>query len=432
MKSTTNPESDIAHILGIDKASSKKKRLRKWLIVVLLAIGALITIAIWRGSNKADSMQYKTQEVQRGDLTVTISATGSLEPTNQVDVGSELSGIIESVEVDYNDEVKAGQVLARLDTEKLQAQVLQSKAALESAKAQVLLAQATIVQASNDLERLKCVSKLSNQKVPSQQELDTAGTSLKRAQASETSAQAQVLEAQARLDADQTDLAKTVIRSPINGIVLTRNVESGQTVAASLQAPVLFVLAEDLTQMELHVAVDEADVGQVKRGQDAIFTVDAYPDKKFPARITQVRYASQTVEGVVTYETVLNVDNSDLLLRPGMTATADIIVKKVKNAILIPNAALRFTPPVQQNDTSGGGSSLVRFLLPRHPRRNPPTKERQNKTANSYQKRVWQLKEGIPVPLSVTTGASDGQMTEVVAGEVKPGLPLIVDVMGTG
>ncbi|MGA1790813.1 MAG: efflux RND transporter periplasmic adaptor subunit, partial [bacterium] len=230
----------------------------------------------------------------------------------------------------------------------------------------------------------------------------------------------------------QADLSKTVIRSPINGIVLTRNVEPGQTVAASLQAPVLFVLAEDLTKMELHVAVDEADVGQVIKGQDATFTVDAYPDKNFPARVTQVRYASQTVEGVVTYETVLNVDNSDLLLRPGMTATADIIVKKVKDGILIPNAALRFTPPVQQNNTSKESRGLVGALLPRPPRRNHQATQRQDKTANSHQKRIWHLKEGIPVPRTVTTGASDGQMTEVVAGEVKPGLPLIVDVMGAG
>ncbi|MGA1796347.1 MAG: efflux RND transporter periplasmic adaptor subunit, partial [bacterium] len=189
---------------------------------------------------------------------------------------------------------------------------------------------------------------------------------------------------------------------------------------------------EDLTQMELHVAVDEADVGQVKKGQDATFTVDAYPDREFPARITQVRYASQTVEGVVTYETVLNVDNSDLLLRPGMTATADIVVKRVKDAVLVPNAALRFTPPVQQNNTSPGGRGLVGVLLPRPPRRNSQAAQRQVKTANSHNQRVWVLQEGRPTAIPVSTGASDGQMTEVVSGEVEPGLPLIVDVMGAG
>jgi len=432
MKSTTHREPDIAKTLGIDQPSGHRKRLGKWLIVALLAIGALISAFIWRGSDKANSLQYTTRQAQRGDLTMTISATGTLEPTNQVDVGSELSGIIKSVEVDYNDEVKAGQVLARLDTEKLQAQVLQSKAALESAQAQVLQAQATIAEAGSELDRLKQVYELSNHKVPSQQDIDAAEATLKRARASEAGAKAQVSEARARLEADQADLSKAVIRSPIKGIVLTRNVEPGQTVAASLQAPVLFVLAEDLTKMELRVAVDEADVGQVQKGQDATFTVDAYPDKEFPARITQVRYASQTVEGVVTYETILNVDNSDLLLRPGMTATADIVVKRVKDAVLVPNAALRFTPPVQQNNTSQGGRGLVGVLLPRPPRRNHPATQRQVKTANSHHQRVWVLKEGRPADIPVSTGASDGQMTEVVSGEVEPGLPLIVDMMGAG
>lgn len=435
MKPKTNPEPDIARTLGIDHPSGHRRRLKKWLILVFLAIGVLlITFFIWKGSDKANSVQYKTQEARLGDLTVTISATGTLEPTNQVDVGSELSGIIRSVEVDYNDEVKAGQVLARLDTEKLQAQVLQSEAALESARAQVLQAQATIAEAGNELDRLKQVYELSDHKVPSKQDLDAAEAALKRAQASEASAKAQVSEARARLEADRTDLAKAVIRSPIRGIVLQRNVEPGQTVAASLQAPVLFVLAEDLTKMDLHVAVDEADVGQVKDGQDASFTVDAYPGKEFPAKITQVRYASQTVEGVVSYETVLGVDNSDLLLRPGMTATADIVVKELKDAILVPNAALRFTPPEKENHSSSERSNgLVGALLPHPPRRRAPAvTQRRDRTDNSNQKSVWLLKEGKPVAISISIGVSDGRMTEVVAGEVEPGLPLIVDVVGTG
>ena len=285
--------------------------------------------------------------MQRGNLTVVVTATGTLEPVNQVDVGSELSGIIDIVEVDYNDRVELGQVLARLDTDKLQAEVLQSQAALEAAQAKILEAQATVLE--THLKSQRC-DRLAVKKMCSQEDVDSSVAAYKRARAEEGSARAQVAEARAKLGADQTNFAKAVIHSPIDGIVLVRNVEPGQTVAATLQAPVLFTLAEDLAKMELHVDVDEADVGLVEAGQTAHFTVDAYPERTFPARITQVRFGSQTVDGVVTYETVLNVDNSDLSLRPGMTATADITVKRIENAILVPNAALRFTPPVQKKN----------------------------------------------------------------------------------
>ena len=306
MKSNTKAESDISQTLGIDQAPGHRKHLRRWLLLALLAIAGLTMAAVtWKRLEKSNSIHYQTQKVQRGNLTVTVTATGTLEPTNQVDVGSEVSGTIETVEVDYNDQVKVGQVLARLDTDKLAAEVLQSKAALESARARVLEAQATVKEMRSELTRLNQVRELSNNKVPSQRDLDAAEAALERAQADEASAKAQVSEAQAALDFNETDLSKAVIHSPINGVVLTRSVEPGQTVAASLQAPVLFTLAEDLTQMELHVDVDEADVGQVQEGQEASFTVDAYPDRIFPARIRQVRYGAQTVDGVVTYETVL-------------------------------------------------------------------------------------------------------------------------------
>jgi len=275
----THPETDISQTLGIDNSSGKRKYLRRalgWGLPFLVAAMALVVLIT---RNKADTVQFKTQPASRGNITMKVSATGNLEPTNQVDVSSELSGIIETVEVDHNDQVKVDQVLAKLDTDKLEAQVLQSKAALESAKAQVLQAQATLEETRLELQRLKKAYELSGGKVPSQCDLDAAGAALARAQADEASAKAQVTKAQAMLQAEETDLAKTAIRSPINGIVLSRSVEPGQTVAASLQAPVLFTLAEDLAQMELHVAVDEADVGQVKEGQEATFTVDAYPGR---------------------------------------------------------------------------------------------------------------------------------------------------------
>jgi HlyD family secretion protein len=265
MTSKTNTESDIIQTLGIDQSSRHRKRLKRWLVVTFLAaVAAVATVVVLNETKASNGMTFKTQEVTRGTIIVTVTATGTLEPRNQVDVGSELSGIIQSVKADYNSRVKVGQALAELDTSKLQAQVLQAKASLESARAKVLQAQATMKEARNNLDRLQRVRDLSNGKVPSQNDLEAAEAALDRALANEAGAKADVSQAQATLETRETDLAKAVIRSPINGIVLARNVEPGQTVAASLQAPVLFTLAEDLTQMELLVNVDEADVGQVK------------------------------------------------------------------------------------------------------------------------------------------------------------------------
>ncbi|MFO7556670.1 MAG: efflux RND transporter periplasmic adaptor subunit [Desulfobacterales bacterium] len=271
---------------------------------------------------------------------------------------------------------------------------------------------------------------MSNNMVPSQRDLDVAQATLHRAKAVEATARAQVTQAQAALEADETDLSKAVIHSPINGIVLTRNVEPGQTVAASFQAPVLFTLAEDLTQMELHVDADEADVGQVTEGQEAVFSVDAHPGRTFPARITQVRYGSQTINGVVTYKTVLIVDNSDLSLRPGMTATADIFVKKVENAILLPNAALRFNPSIKEKEAPSDGGSLINKLLPRRPR--SQSKQRKDSTGDNKLQQVWTLRDGKLLAIAVRVGATDGRMTEVTSGDIKPGMPLVVDTKRSG
>jgi HlyD family secretion protein len=429
----TDPETDIARTLGIDTPSRKRKYLRRLLVWGSLFLVAGIAASFLLKRDKAETMEFKTQPVSRGDIIIKVSATGNLEPTNQVDVGSELSGIIETVEVDHNDQVTVDQVLARLDTDKLEAQVLQSKAALESARAQVLQAQATLKETRLELQRLKKAYELSGGKVPSQYDLDAAEAALARAQADEASAKAQVVKAQATLKVEETDLAKTVIRSPINGIVLARDVEPGQTVAASLQAPVLFTLAEDLTQMELHVDVDEADVGKVKEGQEAVFTVDAYPEETFPARITQVRYSSQDTDGVVTYETVLKVDNSKLLLRPGMTATAEITVQKVADVILVPNAALRFTPPVRNDirkKKRSDGGTVMGKLMPRPPR---PQKKSSNNHLDTkgtiINRHVWTLNNGHLVPIPVKTGATDGIATEILEGDITPGMELVVAVV---
>ena len=410
---------EIGAVLGLDSKSSGRRRLW-WLIGTGVVLLLVVTAYFLLRPSEGTALSFETAEVQRGDLTVTVTATGTVQPVNQVDVGSELSGTIDEVLVDFNDQVKRGQLLARLDTERLQAQVIEARASLESAKAKVEEAKATVLETRVRFERCQ---KLAARQLCTGEELDTTRAGHMRARAAEASAKAQVAVAQAALEADETNLDKAEIRSPVDGLVLRRQIEPGQTVAASLQAPVLFTLAEDLTHMELHVAVDEADVGKVAEGQSALFTVDAYPDRSFPATITQVRFAPQTLEGVVTYETVLLVDNSDLSLRPGMTATAVITVQQLKDALLVPNAALRFIPPVTKTTRrSGGGIFGAMFRRPRSNRRQP-------ETGTEKGQKVWILRDGQPVAIAVKTGSSDGKYTELRSNELQPGQQVIVDAI---
>lgn len=425
MSAKSQAESDIAKTLGITPGAGRKRRRRRRLLLLLLVVGLVVFFAARRNSGPSDVVQYKTQEVQRGDLVVRVTATGTLKPTNQVEVGSEISGIVKTVEADYNDKVKVGQILAQIDTSRYEAQETQLKAALQAAEARVLQAKATLGETQAKLTQYQRVRELSNGKVPSQAEFDAAQAAFERAKADDASAAAAVTQAQATLKATQTDIAKAIIRSPINGVVLTRKIEPGQTVAASFQTPVLFTLAEDLTQMKLHVDVDEADIGQIKEGQEAEFTVSSYLDRPFQAKIVQTRYGSQTVNGVVTYETVLKVDNTDLSLRPGMTATADITVQKVQNAVLVPNAALRFAPPAEAQKKSRG---LLRRLLPK-----PPTIDTAPiADTKKKQQTLWVLQNGQPTAVAVTIGATDDTMTEILSGAIEPGTPVIVDTMQAG
>lgn len=406
---------NIADTLQLDKKPAKKKW---WLLLLAAAAGA----ALWffLSPSNGPKTTYKTVEAANGSLTVTVSATGTLEPVTEVEVGIEVSGTVEEVAVDYNDLVKKGQVLARLDTEKLEARVLQSRANLEAGKAKLLEADATVAEAQNELDRLRRVRELSGGKLPSPHEMDGAEASLKRAEAARASAKAAIAQYEAALRLEETDLSKAVVRSPVDGIVLERKIEPGQTVAATLQTPVLFTLAENLTQMELHVFVDEADVGKVKTGQPAVFTVDAFGERKFPAVITQVRYAPQTVDGVVTYETLLAVDNRDLSLRPGMTATAEITVETLENGLLIPNAVLRFAPPAEAKEEKKSGVSL----MPGPPRSQT---NQHRKEESGKERTVWALEEGKPVPVAITTGLTDGKKTQVIDG-LEPGETLITEM----
>ena len=416
---------DVASTLGLDHAGARDAHLKRWLVGgVILAL--IIALGLFYGVRRnADTTHYVTQPVDRGNLVVTVSATGTLEPINKVDVGCEVSGVIKTVEVDYNDRVQVNQVLARLDTTKPEAQVLQYEAALESARAKVLESQATVQEKEAEMARLERLHTLSNGKMPSQSDLDAAKASLARAKADEASTKASVAQAEATLNVGRTDLAKTVIHSPIAGVVLERSIEPGQTVAAALASPVLFTLAEDLAHMELQVDVDEADVGQVHSGQEATFTVDAYPDRTFPACVTLVRFGSQTVDGVVTYKTILQVDNSSLILRPGMTARAVIQVNKVENAVRVPNAALRFTPPQPKVAAPAGGGTLMGAILPHPPRSESKTSD---EGMNGRAQRVWTVQNGRLAAISITKGLSDGVFTEVTGGTLEPGVELVTDI----
>ncbi len=419
------PARTIAEQLGVTKSKRRARRLRQSLFWIGVGVLIVAGVMLFLRSREPEAPAYVTQAVTRGDITSTVSATGTLAPTNKVDVGSELSGIVKTVDVDFDDRVTKGQVLAKLDTTKLETQIQQSEALLAAARAKLAQTEATVDETTAQLARLERVYKASNKRVPSEQELDAQRSAVKRAESDRANAAAAVQQAKAALATNQTDLAKMVIKSPINGVVLARNVDPGQTVAASFQAPVLFTIAEDLTKMDLELSVDEADIGQIKRGETATFSVDAYPDRVFSAMVSEVRFASQTVEGVVTYKTILHVENDDLSLRPGMTANADIVAQQVKNALLVPNAALRFAPE-RKAQSGSGNRGIVGQLFPRFPRGQQQPEE------ETKQQRVWVLRDGKPVRVPVVTGMSDGSMTEVRDGSLAPGDRVIVDTARKG
>jgi HlyD family secretion protein len=423
MASTQSKKSkEIINTLGLDQGAVSQKLRSRWRKWALILLGVLIVLFLVLRRPSEQAVSYKTEAVSRGDLTVIVTATGNLAPTNKVDVGCELSGIVKSVEVDYNARVKVGQPLASLDDTKFEAAVMEAKAALASAQARLKQSKATSQLKEQNLKRLKQAHKLSGGKAPSLGELELAEADVQRAKADVTAAEAAIEQAQAKLKIDQSNLSKTTIYSPINGIVLKRAVDPGQTVAAQLQTPVLFTIAEDLSKMELQVDVDEADVGLVQEGLTATFGVEAYPGRVFTARIAQLRYGSQITNGVVTYTTLLNVENPDLVLRPGMTATAKIVASRIADAVLVPNQALRFTP---QLDGAGGKGGLFGVLLSRS-----KADENQGKTEKRWkigQTQVWVLKGNQPVAVSVNPGPTDGVHTVVPEGELKPGMEVIVD-----
>jgi HlyD family secretion protein len=419
--------------LGV-KPPSRRARLLKWGAIALgamLVIGLAAVLLLGRGGK----ISYATAPVERGNLRVTIAATGNLQPTKQVDVGSELSGLVTQVLVHNNDRVVRGEVLARLDTSRLQDAITKSAAALAATQAGVTQAQATAQLARSSLARFEEVYRLSGGKVPSGVELDTARAQNAGALAAIRTAQAAVAQARAQLSSDQTQFSKATIVSPVNGVVLSRRVEPGQTVAASLNAPVLFQIAEDLSAMQLEAKVDEADVGQVAQGQGASFQVDAFPGRTFPATVQRIDLGANSATAsssaavsssgaVVSYTAILSVDNSRLTLRPGMTATAEIVTSQRQSVLLVPNAALRFSPATAASAGQKGGG-VTSVLVQRRPGRSGGG-ARDVLIGRGSRQTVYVLDaDGQPKTVQVTIGESDGSRTEVTGPGLQAGARVI-------
>lgn len=405
-------QQEIAQILS--QVAPKPWR-RLAISVALLGALALGWWAWQQKSQKDNQPQWESAVVDRGEMVMSATATGNLRPRSQVDIGAEVSGRIASVEVTFNDPVKKGQVLARFDTELLEQSLDQARRAMAVEVASGRRAQASIEEAKANEARAKL---LFSKGASSQAELDAARATLKRAQAEVDAARAQQRVAQLRVAQAQTNLERAAIISPIDGVVLQRNVEPGNTVASSLQSPNLFILARDLSEMELHVAIDEADVGTVAAGQSATFSVDAHPENTFKATVSLVHLFPATVNNVVTYTAVLDVDNKEGLLRPGMTAMATITTQTKRDTLRVPNAALRFKP---QRDEAKGGGMMSLFSRRGRGGGSRGAGQEQGGSAN-----VWILNKDRPKKLPVKVGRSDGFYTEILEGELKVGDKVLV------
>jgi HlyD family secretion protein len=365
---------------------------------VLIIIAIIIFIAgagFFLFGGKGNELQFRTEKIIRGDIEMAVTATGTVNPVTTVLVGTQVSGTIKNIYVDFNSSVKKGQLIARIDPALFDAQVNQARANLLSANANLEKAAATLVDAKRTMERNK---ELLSKNLIAQSDFDTAETNYETAKASVSAAKAQVAQSKAALSSAETNLFYTKIVSPVDGIVVSRNVDVGQTVAASFQTPTLFSIAQDLTKMQIDTNVAEADIGNVKGGEDVEFTVDAYSETTFKGKVSQVRNAPITVQNVVTYDVVIQVDNPELKLKPGMTANVSIIISIKKDVLKIPNAALRFKP--------AGESTPVTEM----------------KGAG-----VWILEKDRPKRVTVYLGISDGSYTELVKGDIKEGQEVIVE-----
>jgi HlyD family secretion protein len=409
---------DVKAQLGLGANSLLKRRARRLLWAAGLIAVAATGFYFYESRQVAQTtVHYTTKPAAVSRIVTRVTATGTVQPTTQVDVSSTLSGILSDVLVDDNSLVKAGDVLAKLDTTKLEAQRARSAAQLDIAEAKLQDAQATGLAADAALERQVSLRKAG---LSPNADMETATSAKQRADAAIASAKAEISSAKADLSIAENDLIKSSIISPIDGIVLKSNVKVGQTVASSLSAPVLFTLANDLHKVQIELNIDEADIGTVAVGQEAEFTVDAFPDRRFAAKVASLSFSPDTTNGVVTYKGVLSAANDDLALRPGMTTTARIIVKDVQDVLGVPNEAFRFTPPEAKAKSSG---SLLSMLMPRPPQDSTKPKAAANAEG---ERSLYVLKDGAPEKLTVKPGSTDGKVTAIISGELKSGDEVIL------
>ena len=369
------------------------------MLAVAVAIGGYV---FFSGERKAP-IRYKSASIERGAILSAVTATGSINPMTTVQVGSQVSGMIESLHADFNSSVTKGQVVARIDPFPYRAKRDQALANLSNAKAVLIKAKVDLSQRKRELDRVQSLLK---QEFVSQAEVDTALTAHEGAIATLAVSEAAVKQAAAALEAAELDLTYTVIRSPVDGNVISRMVEVGQRLSATFSIPTLFLIAEDLTQMQVDAAVSESDIGGMSIGKEATFTVDAYPGIQFQGRVRQVRNAPVSVQNVVTYDVVIGVENKDLRLKPGMTANVAIIVAQKDDVLKVPNAALRFSPPKSEQTTRIGAPAV--------PTAQPSVHGRDNE--QPLFKKVWRLSaSGDPEAVPVQVGISDGNVTEIIA-----------------
>ncbi len=408
MSSTTSDE--VRKVIGATARPWWKRA--AWIVVAIVAALALVMVMVRarKGAAANAGPEYEVATAKRSEVRVTVTATGTLQAVTTVEVGAEVTGKLLSVRVDANDVVKKGQILAQIDPEQLRAAADEASAQVASASAAIRLAKATKVETGLAAERAK---QQAAEQLISKRELEAAVATAERAEASLQSATASATLANASLKSARSKLEKATILSPIDGIVLSRLVEPGATVTAGFTTPVLFKLAQDLTQMRLNVDIDESDIGRVREGLDATFTVDAFPDRTFPAKLYSLRNEPKTTSNVVTYSAVLSVDNAERLLRPGMTCTTTIVAETHKDVLVVPNAALRFAPPVK----GGPGADNKKTAGVEGDRR-----EKQ---------RVFVLKNKVPAPVPVRVGATDGIVSEIASGDIQVGTEVITDVKGT-
>ncbi|GAN34562.1 MAG: efflux RND transporter periplasmic adaptor subunit [Candidatus Brocadia sp. AMX2] len=378
--------------------------MKKYVIIGIPCLVAIIVASIYFLGN-SESIQYKTEKIDRGSISKYVTATGTINPVRTVIIGSQVTGLISRLYADFNSAVKVGQVVAQIDPVPFEHRVKQAEATLATAIASLEKAK---VNSKNNRRNYHRSKKLFAKKVVSIEELDAARTTYEAGLADVKLAEAQVLQAKAALGIAKTDLEHTVIISPLNGIVISRNVDVGQTVVSSFQTPILFNIAEDLVHMQVNTNVDEADIGMVQVGQDAKFTVDAFPEDLFEGKVSEIRMAPIIFQNVVTYDTIINVDNTSLKLKPGMTANTSILVARVENVLRVPNVALRYTPS-EILKGEGDKKALV-----------------DRKFARKTSLHIWVLERGKLKQVAVKPGIGDDGFTEILEGDVKEGQEVVI------